>query len=156
MFKEMRMTARKADDERAFKILEKGDYGILSTTGDNGYSYGVPLNYVYYNGNIYFHCAKEGAKIDNINYNNKVSFCVVGSTEPAPEKFSFRYESAIVFGVCSQVSQEQEKKDILLQIIKKYSPGFIEKGREYIERSSHHAMVFKLSIGHISAKASNI
>lgn len=156
MFKQMRMTSRMADSERAFHILEKGEYGILSTTGENGYSYGVPLNYVCYDGNIYFHCAKEGAKIDNINYNNKVSFCVVGATQPAPEKFSFRYESAIVFGKCSLVNDDQAKKDILLEIIKKYSPDFIEKGKEYIERSSQHAKVIKLSIEHITAKASNI
>ena len=70
MFKQMRMTSRMADSERASQILEKGEYGILSTTGENGYSYGVPLNYVCHDGYIYFLCAKEGAKIDNINYNN--------------------------------------------------------------------------------------
>ena len=35
-------------------------------SGEDGYAYGVPLNYVYVDNSIYFHCAKEGHKLDNI------------------------------------------------------------------------------------------
>ena len=75
MFKEMRRKERSIDNQQAIELLKKGQYGVLSTVGENGYAYGIPLNYAYHEGNIYFHCAAEGSKLDNIAYNNKVSFC---------------------------------------------------------------------------------
>lgn len=74
MFKEMRRKECSIQNEQAIKLLEDCKYGVLSTVGENGYAYGVPLNYVYHKGNIYFHCAGEGNKLDNIMFNNKVSF----------------------------------------------------------------------------------
>jgi nitroimidazol reductase NimA-like FMN-containing flavoprotein (pyridoxamine 5'-phosphate oxidase superfamily) len=74
MFREMRRKDRSISSEQAIQLLKNGQYGVLSTIGENGYTYGVPLNYVYHEGNIYFHCAVEGSKIDNIMFNNKVFF----------------------------------------------------------------------------------
>lgn len=152
MFKEMRRKDRSMDYEQAVRLLEKGQYGVLSTIGKNGYAYGVPLNYVYINGNIYFHCAIEGNKLDNIAYNNKVSFCVIGNAEPIPEKFSFRYESVIAFGRAEEV-YGKEKEDALVGLIKKYSGGFMEKGLEYIKNDCTKAKVIKITIDHLTGKA---
>ena len=85
MFREMRRKDRSIDKRQAVQLLEAGQYGVLSTVGENGYTYGVPLNYVYHKGNIYFHCAVEGNKMDNLMFNNRVSFCVIGTTEPIPD-----------------------------------------------------------------------
>jgi len=152
MFKEMRRKDRSIDNEQAVKLLENGQYGVLSTVGANGYAYGVPLNYAFHKGNIYFHCAVEGNKLDNIMYNNKVSFCVVGNTEPIPDKFSYRYESVIVFGRAEEV-YDNEKEDALVALIQKYSSGFMEKGMEYIKNDRNEAKVIKISIDHLTGKA---
>jgi nitroimidazol reductase NimA-like FMN-containing flavoprotein (pyridoxamine 5'-phosphate oxidase superfamily) len=152
MFREIRRQDRKIDNEQAAAILEAGQYGVLSTTGSNGYAYGVPLSYVYSNGIIYFHCAPEGQKLDNIEHNNKVSFCVVGATELLPAMFSTNYESVIIFGKASEVFDD-EKQAALEAIIKKYSPGFMEKGMKYISASSGKAKVIKIEIEHMSGKS---
>jgi nitroimidazol reductase NimA-like FMN-containing flavoprotein (pyridoxamine 5'-phosphate oxidase superfamily) len=152
MFKEMRRKDRSIDNEQAIKLLENGQYGILSTVGENGYAYGVPLNYIYHRGNIYFHCAAEGSKLDNIAYNNKVSFCVVGNTEPIPDKFSYRYESVIVFGRAVEV-YDKEKEDALVALIQKYFGEFMEKGVEYIQKDGIKAKVIKINIEHLTGKA---
>lgn len=152
MFKEMRRKEKEIDREKAAGILEKGQYGVLSTAGEDGYPYGVPVNYVYSDGSIYFHCAREGAKIDNIIFNDKVSFCVVGSTEPIPEKFSFKYESTIVFGRCVEVF-EKEKIDALIALVKKYSGDFMEKGMKYIGNDSSKTKVLKINIEYITGKS---
>lgn len=152
MFKEMRRKDRSIDNQQAIELLKKGQYGVLSTVGENGYAYGVPLNYVYHGGNIYFHCAVEGSKLDNIAYNDKVSFCVIGNTEPIPDKFSFRYESVIAFGWAIEV-YDKEKEDALVALIKKYSAEFIEKGMEYIQTDCNKAKVIKISIEHLTGKA---
>lgn len=69
----MRKKDRAIDITEALEILNKGEYGILSIITNEGYPYGVPLNYVYIDNCIYFHCAIEGQKLDSIKSNNKVS-----------------------------------------------------------------------------------
>ncbi|GKZ02286.1 pyridoxamine 5'-phosphate oxidase family protein [Paraclostridium bifermentans] len=118
MFKQMRRKERQIEIVEAEEILKNGEYGVLSTNGENGYSYGTPLSYVYFNNSVYFHCALEGQKLENINYNNKVSFCVVGKTCVIPEKFSTKYESTILFGEANEVFGE-EKNEALIEILKK-------------------------------------
>jgi len=152
MFKEMRRKDKSIDNEHAIKLLENGQYGVLSTVGENGYAYGVPLNYIYHRGNIYFHCATEGSKLDNIVYNNNVSFCVVGDTEPIPDKFSYRYESVIVFGHAVEV-YDKEKEEALVALIQKYSDEFMEEGLEYIQKSGNQTIVIKINIEHLTGKA---
>lgn len=151
MFKEMRRKDRSIDKEQAIKLLENGQYGVLSTVGENGYAYGVPLNYIYYSGNIYFHCAAEGSKLDNIAYNNKVSFCVVGNTEPVPDKFSYRYESVIAFGHAAEVFNK-EKEDVLIALMQKYFGEFKEKEMEYVQKNGIKAKVIKINIEHLTGK----
>ncbi len=152
MFKEMRRSDRQLGEEEALKLLKEAQYGILSTSGENGYAYGVPLNYVYSDGSIYFHCAQEGAKLNNISNNNKVSFCVIGDSEPIPEKFSYRYMSTVVFGSCSEVF-ENEKEMALTALIQKYASEFFNKGMDYIKKDIDSTKVIKISIEHITGKA---
>ncbi|WP_338433300.1 pyridoxamine 5'-phosphate oxidase family protein [Clostridium tyrobutyricum] len=74
-------------------------------------------NDVYLNNSIYFHCAFEGNKIDNINFNNKVCFCVVENTEIIPNNFTTKYKSAVAFGQAFSISDEYEKKKVLYEFI---------------------------------------
>jgi nitroimidazol reductase NimA-like FMN-containing flavoprotein (pyridoxamine 5'-phosphate oxidase superfamily) len=48
----------------ASRLLATGEYGVLSTVGEDGQPYGMPLNYVYKNDVICFHCARVGPKIE--------------------------------------------------------------------------------------------
>lgn len=136
----------------AIELLSRCAYGVLSTAGEDGQPYGVPLSYAYKEKCIYFHCAVSGHKIDNIEFNPRVSFCVVGKVRILPEKFSTEYESAIAFGTASELSGP-EKHSALLLLLEKYTPGFIEDGKKYIERKEQSTRVFKIEIDHISGKA---
>ena len=49
------------------KLLNTCPVGRLGTIGKDGYPRIKPLNFVYLDGTIYFHSAKEGEKIDDIN-----------------------------------------------------------------------------------------
>ncbi|HEX9025733.1 MAG TPA: pyridoxamine 5'-phosphate oxidase family protein [Clostridium sp.] len=64
----------------------------ISTVSEEGYSYTVPLSYVYYDNCIYFHSAKDGNKLKNIAQNNKVWFCVVTYAEVLQSEFSTKYK----------------------------------------------------------------
>jgi nitroimidazol reductase NimA-like FMN-containing flavoprotein (pyridoxamine 5'-phosphate oxidase superfamily) len=152
MFKEMRRKDRQLEKAEAEQLLKKCEYGILSTVGENGYAYGIPLSYVYINDAIYFHSATEGLKLNNISNNDKVSFCVVGETEVLADKFTTNYESVIVFGQAKEVSGE-EKNVALLEIIDKYSKDFRAQGEEYIKKANNVVKVIKIDIHHITGKA---
>jgi hypothetical protein len=148
----MRRQDRKLTDEESIEILRKGEYGILSMCTANNGAYGIPLNYVLVNNEIYFHSATEGSKLDFLLNNNKVSFCVVGNTEILPAKFATIYESVIVFGNASLVNGD-EKKEGLMHLVEKYSSAYIHEGDEYIEKYYSKVKVMKLSIESFSGKA---
>jgi len=150
--KEMRRQDRAISQEDAMIILIQGEYGVLSTVSDKNEPYGIPLNYSIRDNSIYFHSAVEGEKIEHIQNNNRVSFCVVGRTKILPSKFSTGYESVIVFGEIEEV-YDDEKQKALEDIVHKYSPDFEEKGKSYIEASSFETRVFKITIEHLSGKA---
>lgn len=152
MFREMRRKDRELKNDEVIEILRDNDYGILSTVGQDGYPYAVPISYVYINDSIYFHCAIEGHKLDNIKNNDKVSFCVVGKTCVLPDKFSTKYESVIIFGRANEVFHN-EKNTVLLGVLNKYSPDYIEKGKAYIANAGVKTKVIKISIEHASGKA---
>jgi len=120
MFREIRLKDRVVDDEKAFEIIKKGSYGVLSTIGEDGYPYGIPLNYTYFNNCICFHCAQEGHKLENIDYNRKVSFCVVTKSDVLGNEFDTDYESAIAFGKATVIMDEKtevvKQPGLLLQL----------------------------------------
>ena len=147
----MRRKDKEIGTDEAINLLTKCEYGVLSTVGNDGQPYGVPLNYTYKDNCIYFHCALKGHTIDNIDDNPKVSFCTVGNTEVLPSEFSTNYVSAVAFGVASEV-QGTERYDALVLLLEKFSPGFIEEGKKYIEKLDKVTKVIKIQIQHISGK----
>jgi len=133
-------------------LLQNGEYGVLSTVDGNEQPYGVPLNYVLMNNCIYFHCALEGHKLDNLALNHKVSFCVVGRTNLLPAEFSTEFESVIVFGRASVIEGE-ERYQALNALIEKYSPDFVSEGSAYIEKFDSQTHVVRIEIAKMTGKA---
>jgi nitroimidazol reductase NimA-like FMN-containing flavoprotein (pyridoxamine 5'-phosphate oxidase superfamily) len=148
----MRRKDRAITENEAIEILTKGEYGILSMCNPENEGYGIPLNYVLDDTNIYFHGATAGSKLDYLRINNRVSFCVVGNTTVIPSDFGTLYESAIVSGTTSEIAGN-EKREALRSIIKKYSADFIKEGNEYIDTLYDRVSVIKLSIQSITGKA---
>ena len=148
----VRRTDREITTPEATELFSKCEYGTLSTVGSDGQPYGIPLSYTFNNNCIYFHCALTGRKLENIESNQKVSFCVVGNTKVLPEKFATEYESAVAFGIALEV-HSQERNDALMWLVEKYSPEFVEEGRQYIDQKVNMTRVFKIEIDHMSGKA---
>lgn len=62
------------DQAEMAAILNETTVGRMATTGHDGYPYIVPVNFVFSKGNIYFHCAHKGEKLDNIARDPRVCF----------------------------------------------------------------------------------
>ena len=120
MFRELRKKKRELSKEDTIKVLKEGREGVLSTISENGYPYGIAVNYVYHNNCIYFHCANKGHKLDNISQNNKVSFFVNSNITIIPQDFTTHYKSAVVFGR-TFITTDDEKRDAIIAIGEKYS-----------------------------------
>lgn len=149
--RELRRKDKQITLEEAQLLLTVAEYGILSTVATEGQPYGVPLNYVYTNEAIYFHCALSGHKIVNIENNPKVSFCVVGDIEILPADFSTNFVSTVAFGVASEVVGE-ERYNSFMALLEKYSPDYLEEGKKYIEKLDKVTKVIKIDIQQIIGK----
>ena len=151
---EMRRSDRKISTDAAWEILEHGEYGVLSTIGQDNLPYGVPLSYVIDDGKIYFHSAKEGRKIANLNFSAQVSFVVVGRTKPVYiNDFSTYYESTIVAGHTVKIEDDDLKRKILHKLAAKYLPDYINFAPSSIEHSLKRTEVIAIEVESISGKA---
>lgn len=151
MNEKMRRKDRETTAERAYEILKGSEYGVLSTIGEDGYPYGVPVNFAVEGDKIYFHCApNSGLKLKNIEFSNRVSFCTVQNSRIDGAKLTSKYQSAVVFGT---IAKSVENKNRALElIVEKYAPEFIESGRKCIEKSGDATGVYEITIENITGK----
>lgn len=154
MFREMRRKDKGISPEETLSILASQTHGILAVDGDDDYPYAVPLSYVYNNGKIYFHCAStEGHKLSALHRNPKVSFCVVEKDDVKPADFNTKFASAIAFGRTRVLTEGDEFYNAAILILEKYSPDYIESGKEYIEECVGKFFVIAMDIEHLTGKA---
>lgn len=151
MFRELRRIKQMLDDEQTESILRDCEYGVLSTCSQDGQPYGVPLNFVYENGRLYFHCATQGQKLDYIALNPKVCFTVTAKAEILAQDFSTSYQSVVAMGTAGVVEGE-EKKQALTQLIRKYSPDYLQEGLAYIDRAIDRTTVVRIDIENLCGK----
>jgi nitroimidazol reductase NimA-like FMN-containing flavoprotein (pyridoxamine 5'-phosphate oxidase superfamily) len=62
------------DSKEIQRILSLTNIGRLATNGQDGYPYITPVNFVSLNGSIFFHCAPQGEKLDNLTRDPRVCF----------------------------------------------------------------------------------
>jgi hypothetical protein len=148
----LRRKDRKMNHQSSLDLLQRAEYGVLSSVDEEGQPYGVPVNFVFDGRKtIYFHCAKEGHKLDNLKFNPKVSFTVVGDVQVMNWKFTTAYESVIVFGVASEVKAE-EKFQALKSLALKFSVDTMDEFYKEIEQEIEQTAVVKIKIEHLSGK----
>ncbi|MCH5278331.1 MAG: pyridoxamine 5'-phosphate oxidase family protein [Christensenellaceae bacterium] len=153
MFRQMRRKAQQLTEAECIEVLISNTSGVLAVLGDDGYPYAVPLSYVYDGRALYFHCAKSGHKLDAINNNNKVSFCVVDQDLVIPQKYTTFFRSVIVFGRASIVSNENEIRRAIERLAVKYYPDDSKANRDLaIERESKAMCMVKIEIEHMTGK----
>jgi len=110
------------------EILRENAVGRLATSVDDQ-PYVVPINYVYFDGKVFFHSHKDGAKMRNISKNPRVCFEVDSGEIVKGEKpcdFTWKYMSVIIRGKASLISDPGRRLMVLKRLSDKYAPG---KGR---------------------------
>ena len=152
MFRPMRRRNQALSPQECGDVLRRGTSGVLAVDGDGGYPYAVPLSYVYAGDRIYFHCAKQGHKLDAIARQDKVSFCVIDQDRVVPEAYTSYFRSVIAFGRARILEEEGEVRRAIELLAERYFPED-EAGRlQEIERSLPRLCMVELAIEHLSGK----
>lgn len=154
MFREMRRHKQQLTLADTEVILNRCTNGIMACVGDDGYPYAVPLSYVYHNGKIYFHSAKEGHKIDAIMKDPRVSFTVVDEDRVISEKFTTYYRSVIVFGK-ARITEGTEYREAFEALVEKYSGDLPEDVKQKEIDTCYKAHIIAIDIDHMTGKESN-
>ncbi len=117
---QMRRKDREMSSEFALEVVDKCEYAVLSMTDLQNEPYAVPLSIVRIGSCIYFHGAKAGKKSEILATNPQVCLVCVGNVKPLEDKFTTEYESAMVFGKISKVSDKEEKTEALRALCMRY------------------------------------
>ena len=125
MFRKMRRYAQEVSAEACEKVLTTAKRGVLSVMGDDGYPYGIPMNFFYdpKTREIYFHGAKEGHKVDAIKACDKVCFTAWDEGFRKEGDWAWNVTSVISFGRAYFVEDDARKIEILNALGKKYYPS---------------------------------
>ena len=149
----MRRKDREKDASFALEVLRDCEYATVATINADATPYCIPVSPVLIENAIYFHCATEGRKLENINNNNIVCISCVRYTKLIPEKFTTEYESAVAVGKCAIVADEKEKIMALREICIKYAKGSTRSFDLVINKSLHKTCVCRIDIEQITGKA---
>lgn len=153
MFREMRRKDRQLKQEETLKLLKEGVWGTLSVIGDEGYPYGVPVNYAFTGNRILIHGTnKESHKLDAIRKNPKVCFTVVSKAELNTKEFSIPYASVIVFGNAKEIADQVEKISAIKEMMQQIAPGMEEKTEEVCKRLIDVTSIIEIVPEHMRGK----
>lgn len=144
-------------------ILDEAEFGTLALCSNNR-PYSLPINFVEVKGEIYFHGAKKGKKLDLIKENALASFCVVESYSLLPSYYSTQdgsacpatqlFKSVIIDGKIQFVEQYSEKVNALESLMQKLQKEgkYIPLNDKMYEKAINATALFKLIPQNISAK----
>ena len=156
MFREMRRFKQQISEEECIRVLKEQPRGVLSMLGDNGYPYGIPLDHWYSEkeNKLYFHCAKTGHKLDSIAACDKVSYCVMDEGFRKDGEWALNINSVVVFGRMCIVEDENKKRDICTNLVRKFTDD-----EEYLQKELTNAFprvcCLELTIDHMTGKLVN-
>ena len=156
MFRQMRILNQQISDAQCLEILKKEKRGVLSLLGDDGYPYGIPLNHFFSeeDNKIYFHCAKEGHKIDAIKNYEKASFCVYDSGYRKDGEWFLNINSVIIFGKIRLVTDLEITRKICINLVQKFTDD-----EKYLEKELQNALprvqCLEFEIEHMTGKLVN-
>ena len=153
MFRNVSRVKQQLSETECIEILKREHRGVLSVLGDDGYPYGMPMNHWYCeeDGKLYFHSGKSGHRVDALQKNDKVSFCVYDQGFRKEGDWALNIRSVIVFGRVKVVENQERAIELTRQLSYKYTPD-----AAYIENEIKHfgdkVLCFELIPEHITGK----
>jgi nitroimidazol reductase NimA-like FMN-containing flavoprotein (pyridoxamine 5'-phosphate oxidase superfamily) len=123
-----KMNKKITDEDVIVNLFNTGHIGRLGTVGRDGRPMVKPLNFAFHEGRIYFHCAREGEKLDDIRRDNRVCFEVdlpiayIKGSPDNPCRAEYLFRSVIARGRAHIVEERAERLLALDSLMRKYQP----------------------------------
>lgn len=150
-FRPMRRFQQALPEQECRDLLTKAYRGTLSVVGDGGYPYALPINFLYADGHIWFHCALEGHKMDAIKACDKACFTVIDEQVKEENDWWYHVRSVICFGRIRVVSDDAERLVRLRQLGEKYFPEGYDIDSDLI-KNGPRAAILDFQVAHMSGK----
>lgn len=156
MFRKMRRFKQEISREECIEVLKNEPRGVLSVLGDDDYPYGLPVSHYYdeETGNIYFHCAAVGHKIDAIAKHDKVSFCVMDKGYRKEGEWALNIKSVIAFGRAKLLEDRARVHEVCGMLTRKFTddPEYLEKE---LRVNGDRVQVVEITVEHMTGKLVN-
>lgn len=114
----MRRTEREILDPEFMHQVLHGAQEIYIAINSDDAPYVLPVNYVFYNGGIYFHCALEGRKLELLRADDRVGFST--AVDIKVENTTTRYRSICGSGTAEFVTDPTLKNEVLKAFAARY------------------------------------
>lgn len=153
MFRELIRKNKQLSEKQCIDILKTENRGVLSVIGDNGYPYGMPMNHWYEetDGCIYFHSGNVGHRLEALQKDSRVSFCVYDKGSREKGQWAWKVRSVIVFGKMEILND----MNLIAEITTKLSAKFTDDDdyvRREIEQAGHRTLLLRLTPEHLCGK----
>lgn len=152
----MRRKDREIEDRAELESIIGAAMVCRLAMSENDRPYVVPLCFGYKDGNLYFHSAEEGKKLEVLRANNLVCFEMDIDHElvraNSPCESEMKYRSVVGFGRASFVSEVEEKRIALDIITRHYSEENAEGTFEYPEQKIAKTVIIKVKIESLTGK----
>ena len=151
MFREMRRFKQALSQTECEELLRREPRGVLALHGEDGYPYALPINQLYLDGKLYFHCAKEGHKLDAIAADQRASFCLMDQGVRNAGEWWLNIRSVIAFGRVRRVTDPQRVAHVARQLGLKHYPT--EDGvEEELAKALDRVAILEMTIDHMTGK----
>ncbi|MEA4934396.1 MAG: pyridoxamine 5'-phosphate oxidase family protein [Lawsonibacter sp.] len=153
----MRRSDREQGLEFSLALIDRCTNGVAAISTGEATPYCLPLSFVRMDNSLYFHCAKEGRKLDLLRRNPRVCVTFVGGDTPAfiaPSSYTTYFQSVIATGTASEVTDNQEKIDALRALCQKLTPNNMGESFDLaIQKTLGITGVWRIDMDNITGKA---
>lgn len=128
-----RMKTHQLTEAQISALLKSEQVGTLATINEDGSPYATPMHFVFHEGKLYMHGLPAGQKIENLRRCGRVCFTVyrmdglILDENEKPCDTNTAYQSVIVRGTASLLTDADEKRAALGLIVGKYTPQLSDK-----------------------------
>lgn len=152
----MRRSDRQRGPEFSLPMIDRCSHGVMAISTGEATPYCLPLSFVRVDKSLYFHCAKEGRKLDLLRKNPRVCVTFVGQDSPAFEEsatYTTYFQSVIATGTAVEVTDEAEKITALRVLCQTLLPEHMGASFEQaIDRSLSRTAIWRVDMDEITGK----
>lgn len=134
----------------AWQIVDDAQWGTAAFNGGD-FPYCVALNFARSGQTLYFHCARQGHKIDCLRADSRVCVSFVAQAQIAEGKYTTYYRSATLFGVAEPVTDRQERLRALELLCRKYG-SYNENFDEEVQKWGDATQVWRIETAYLTGK----